>query len=66
MKYIVTIVLITGYYWDDNTGYDLNSPKLKQVDFEVIANSETEAITIAKQKETSGHSIWESYASLDI
>lgn len=62
-KYIVTIVLVMGYHWDEADGYDLNAPKLKEVEFEVLAMSEQRAIDLAKEKETSGHSIWESYAS---
>lgn len=62
-KYLVTIVLVVGYHWDESEGsYDLDSPKLQQVDFEMEANTESEAISLAKDKETSKHSVWESYA----
>lgn len=62
MKYLVTIVLVTGYYWNEKTeDYDLDSPKLKPVEFEIEANDEFEAMEIAKKKENSSYSIWESY-----
>ena len=64
-KYLVTIVLVTGYYWDEANGeYNLDDPKLKQEYFEVDAPNESKAIELAKSKETSFHSIWESYAHI--
>lgn len=63
-KYIVTIVLITGYHWNKQLEeYDTDSPKLKEAEFEVMAHNEDEAISKAKEMETSGYGIWESYCT---
>jgi len=57
-KYNVTISLIVGYYDDED-----NTPKLKLQQFEVMANSETEAIKEAQKLDTSLLSVWETYAN---
>ena len=42
---------------------DLDQPETKRVEFNVDANSEDEARVKAKELETSGLSVWESWAN---
>lgn len=59
-KYLVTIVLIIGYY-----DQEYNEPKLRNVEYEVTANSESEAKTEAKWNlDKSSFSVWEIYTEL--
>jgi hypothetical protein len=57
-KYCVTICLIDGYY-----DREYNEPRIKQVDFTVLADDEKSAIEIAKRQDKSHLSVWESYAN---
>jgi hypothetical protein len=57
-KYNVTILLVVNPSRD----VELETPETKQVEFEVMANSEREAIEEAKKLETSSLSVWETYA----
>lgn len=56
-KYLVTLVLIIGYY---NGDYD--SPCFKYEEYEVNADDEAEAKHIGKQLDESKFSVYESYA----
>ena len=57
-NYKVTLLLVINPSRD----MDLNEPETKRVEFNVNANSEDEARSIAKQLDTSGLSVWESWA----
>lgn len=57
-NYNVTILLVVNPSRDS----ELETPETKQVEFQVKANSEEEAIEEAKKLETSMLSVWESYA----
>lgn len=65
-KYLVSIVLITGYYTTANEEgselTDYEQPNLRTVRFEVEANSEHDAISKAKDMDNSKLSVWETYA----
>jgi hypothetical protein len=54
----VTLLLVVNASRD----IELSTPETKQVVFNVDANSEHEARTKAKEQDTSGLSVWESYA----
>jgi hypothetical protein len=57
-NYEVTLLLVINPSRD----MDLNEPETKRVEFNVDANSEDEARSIAKELDTSGLSVWESWA----
>jgi len=57
-NYQVTLLLVVNPSRD----IDLDQPETKIVQFNVDANSEDEARVKAKELETSGLSIWESWA----
>jgi len=56
-NYEVTLLLVTNPSRD----MDLNEPETKRIEFNVDANSEDEARRIAKELDTSGLSVWESW-----
>jgi hypothetical protein len=57
-NYLVTIVLIIGYYDKENT-----EPKLKSVEYKVNSDKPGNTIYIAKNTlDKSSYSVWESYA----
>ena len=56
-NYEVTLLLVINPSRD----MDLNEPETKRVEFNVDANSEDEARSIAKELDTSGLSVWESW-----
>ena len=56
-KWLVTIVLIVGYYNHDN-----DKPRLRYDKYEVEAETEKEAIDKAKELDKTLFSVWESYA----
>lgn len=56
-KYLVTLVLIVGYY-----DSEYNEPRLRNIDIEVEAENENKAISKAKDLDQTGFSVWESYA----
>jgi len=58
-NYEVTLLLVVNPSRD----IDLNEPETKRVEFNVDANSEDEARVKAKELETSGLSVWESWAN---
>jgi hypothetical protein len=58
-NYEVTLLLVVNPSRD----IDLNEPETKRVEFNVDANSENEARVKAKELETSGLSVWESWAN---
>lgn len=58
-NYEVTLLLVVNPSRD----IDLDQPETKRVEFTVNANSEDEARVKAKELETSGLSIWESWAN---
>lgn len=58
-NYEVTLLLVVNPSRD----IDLDQPETKSVQFIVNANSESEARVKAKQLETSGLSVWESWAN---
>jgi len=58
-NYEVTLLLVVNPSRD----IDLEQPETKSVEFIVTANSENEARVKAKQLDTSGLSIWESWAN---
>lgn len=55
-KYIVTLVLIVGYY--DN---EYNEPRLRFNEITIEADTELNAIKQAKDLDQTGFSVWESY-----
>jgi hypothetical protein len=55
----VTLLLVVNPLRD----IDLDQPETKRVEFNVDANSEDEARVKAKELETSGLSVWESWAN---
>lgn len=55
-KYLVTLVLIVGYY--DN---EYNEPRLRFSEITVEAATELNAIKQAKDLDRTGFSVWESY-----
>jgi hypothetical protein len=57
-NYEVTLSLVVNPSRD----IDLDQPETKRVEFNVDANSEDEARVKAKELETSGLSVWESWA----
>jgi len=57
-NYEVTLLLVVNPSRD----IDLDQPETKRVEFNVDANSEDEARVKAKELETSGLSVWESWA----
>jgi hypothetical protein len=58
-NYEVTLLLVVNPSRD----IDLDQPETKRVEFNVDANSEGEARVKAKELETSGLSVWESWAN---
>jgi hypothetical protein len=58
-NYEVTLLLVVNPLRD----IDTNQPETKRVVFNVNANSESEARVKAKELETSGLSVWESWAN---
>jgi hypothetical protein len=58
-NYEVTLLLVVNPSRD----IDLDQPETKSVQFIVNANSENEARVKAKQLDTSGLSVWESWAN---
>ena len=58
-NYEVTLLLVVNPLRD----IDLDQPETKRVEFNVDANSEDEARVKAKELETSGLSVWESWAN---
>ena len=58
-NYEVTLLLVVNPSRD----IDLDQPETKRVEFNVDANSENEARAKAKELETSGLSVWESWAN---
>ena len=58
-NYEVTLLLVVNPSRD----IDLDQPETKRVEFNVDANSEDEARVKAKELETSGLSVWESWAN---
>jgi hypothetical protein len=58
-NYEVTLLLVVNPSRD----IDLDQPETKRVQFNVYANSEDEARVKAKELETSGLSVWESWAN---
>lgn len=58
-NYEVTLLLVVNPSRD----IDLDQPETKRVEFNVDANSEDEARVRAKELETSGLSVWESWAN---
>ena len=57
-KYNVTLLLVVNASRD----VELDTPETKRAEFEVLANTEDEARVKAKGLDTSGLSVWESYA----
>jgi hypothetical protein len=55
----VTLLLVVNPSRD----IDLDQPETKRVEFNVDANSEDEARVKAKELDTSGLSVWESWAN---
>ena len=58
-NYEVTLLLVVNPSRD----IDLDQPETKRVEFNVDANSEDEARVKAKELDTSGLSVWESWAN---
>ena len=58
-NYEVTLLLVVNPSRD----IDSEQPETKRVEFNVNANSEDEARVKAKELETSGLSVWESWAN---
>jgi len=58
-NYEVILLLVVNPLRD----IDLDQPETKRVQFNVDANSEDEARVKAKELETSGLSVWESWAN---
>jgi hypothetical protein len=58
-KYEVTLLLVVNPSRD----IDLDEPQTKRVEFNLYANSEDEARVKAKELDTSGLSVWESWAN---
>lgn len=58
-NYEVTLLLVVNPSRD----IDLDQPETKRVEFNLDANSEDEARVKAKELETSGLSVWESWAN---
>jgi hypothetical protein len=58
-NYEVTLLLVVNPSRD----IDLDQPETKRVEFNVDANSEDEARAKAKELDTSGLSVWESWAN---